>query len=87
MEWNRFSKPAASICERARKVEFRGESANEEWMGFIEVMSGKSGVMEVHVERSALKKYTPKAKWHTQSVYATISADDWRHLLTAEVGA
>ena len=85
MEWNRFSKIAKSICERARKVEFMGESANEEWMGTIEIMSGKGGVMEIHIERSALKKYSHKqAKWHTQSVYATIDAEAWKHLTTAE---
>ena len=75
------SKPAKSICERARKVDFRGESPSEEYMGFIEVISGQTGTFEIHLERSALKKYRKNAKWHTQSVYAIISPADFAHLM------
>lgn len=71
------------LTERARRVEFRGESPNEEWFGQIEIMSGKDGVFSLHIKRSHMKKYGGK-KWHTESIYATISAEAWEHLKTAD---
>lgn len=81
--YSNSSKRAKSITERARKVEFRGETPNLSYHGFIEVMSGKDDIMEVHIERSHLKKYVKNAKYHTESVYASISREDWQYLISA----
>lgn len=76
------SRPGHAIAPHARKIDFFGETPNEEYHGFAEVIGASHGVVEIHVERSSLKKYKPRAKWNTQSVYATLSTSDWRHLLT-----
>lgn len=76
------SKPGHAIANHARKIDFIGETPSEEYHGFVEIIGTSHGVVEIHVERSTLKKYRAKAIWNTQSVYATISASDWRHLLT-----
>lgn len=76
------TKPGHAIAPHARKVDFIGETPNEDYHGFVEVIGTHHSTIEIHLARSTLKKYKANAKWHTQSVYATISASDWRHLLT-----
>lgn len=75
------STPARGLAERARKVEFRGESALEEWHGQIEVMEGKGGVMSVHISRAHLAH--GGKKWHRESIYVDIDAASWAHLISA----
>ena len=72
------------LCDRSKRVTFRGETPSEEYHGYVEVMSGRDGIFDVHTERSTLKKYAKNAKWHTQSHTITISAEDWAYLKTAE---
>lgn len=79
--YSNSSNQAPPLAGLGRKVDFRGETPNEEYIGFIEVMDGQGDTISVHVERSALKKYSPRSKWHTESVYANIDAKDWRYLL------
>lgn len=73
-----------AITERAREVTFQGESPNEEWMGEVEIMCDRDGNMSLHVKRSSIKKYTGK-KWHSESVYLTLTREAWEHLRAAPV--
>jgi hypothetical protein len=82
--WINRSYPKDGMTERARRVAFTGESPNEEWVGEIEVMSGKGGTVSVHIERSHKAKYGGK-KWHSVSVYATLTAEAWAHLTSAPI--
>jgi len=77
------SRQVHGLHDRARKVEFSCDAPNYEYRGFIEVMSGKDGVMEVHMVRNSLKKYVANARWHTETAYATLSVADWQYLITA----
>lgn len=79
------SQRRSALAERGRKVAFSGDTPNYEYFGHIEVMSGKDNVMSIHCERSQKKKYAPNARWHTESVYAEISREDWKHLISAPV--
>lgn len=80
--WSHVSEIARSIAEHARQINFRGESPSEAWHGLVEVISKAGGAVELHVRRSHRKKYRGK-KWHSESVYVTISGEAWQHLCSA----
>ena len=80
--WSHFSEIVEAITERARRIIFHGESPSETWQGHVEVMSKSDATIELHVSRSHLKKYQGK-RWHTESVYVTMSREAWQHLCSA----
>lgn len=74
--------PVRPITERARKVEFRGQTPNESYFGSIEVISGTGDTISICVERAHMKKYSGK-KWHRETIYLTLTREAWAHLMTA----
>ncbi len=73
-------KISPTLSMRHRQINIRGESATLDFMGRVEVGTGKNG-MTLHIERSQKKKFGGK-KWHTESVYVELTPEAWAHLVS-----
>jgi hypothetical protein len=72
---------ARAVTERARQVNVIGHGPLESYNAEVEVMSGSDGQMALHVRRSHVR--WDGKKWHSESIYVTLSAEAWAHIISA----